>query len=65
MWRRGELLTRLIDDIDSFAGLITRALIPLMSIAVVMSAAVLVTGLIDPASGMLLAIVIACTVAVA
>lgn len=58
LWRRGDLLTRLIDDVDSLAGLITRALLPLASIALIFVGAVATTVLILPSAGLLLLVAI-------
>lgn len=58
LWRRGDLLTRLIGDVDSLAGLITRSLLPLASTVVVFGAAIVTTALILPSAGLLLLIAI-------
>ncbi|WP_153505958.1 ABC transporter domain-containing protein [Cumulibacter manganitolerans] len=54
VWRRGDLLDRLIADVDALADLITRVVLPLASIALVTGGAVLTAFLILPAAGALL-----------
>ncbi|PRZ42055.1 ATP-binding cassette subfamily C protein CydC [Antricoccus suffuscus] len=59
LWRRGDLLTRLIGDVDSLASLITRSLVPLASTALVFAAAITTTAVILPSAGLLLLVVVA------
>lgn len=52
--RRGELLSRLITDIDAVQDLIVRVIVPIASAAMVIIAAAAVITAISPAAGMLL-----------
>ena len=55
---RGELLTRLIDDIDRLQDLFLRVLGPLVSTLVVAVGAAALAGWIDPASGLALLVAV-------
>lgn len=55
---RGELLTRLVDDIDRLQDLFLRVLGPLISTLVVACGAAVLAGLIDPAGGAVLAVAV-------
>ncbi|SDS77406.1 thiol reductant ABC exporter subunit CydC [Microlunatus soli] len=52
--RRGDLLSRLITDIDAVQDLVVRVLVPIISAALVMVATVAVITVISPAAGVLL-----------
>ena len=52
---RGDLLTRLVDDVDRLQDLFLRVLGPLVSVLVVAAGAVAVAAVLDPAAGAALA----------
>jgi len=54
-WDRGDLLQRVVDDVDRLLDLFVRVLGPLLSIAVAVTAALAVTTLLDPRAGAVLA----------
>ncbi|WP_141454261.1 thiol reductant ABC exporter subunit CydC [Pseudoxanthomonas sp. z9] len=56
-YRVGDLLARLVADIEAVDGLLVRALGPLVSLATVLSIGVVVTCWLLPAAGLLLAMV--------
>lgn len=56
IWRKGDLLERLVADVEALADLVTRVLIPLASSAIVFTGAVLTATLILPSSGAVLAV---------
>ncbi|WP_158716383.1 thiol reductant ABC exporter subunit CydC [Blastococcus sp. Marseille-P5729] len=64
MWRKGDLLDRLIADVDALADLVTRVILPIVSTALVLAGAVIAATLILPAAGgvLLLMVVLAALV---
>ncbi|GAB3295848.1 thiol reductant ABC exporter subunit CydC [Epidermidibacterium keratini] len=55
LWRRGDLLDRLVADVDAVPNVLTRAVVPAVSGVLVMAAAVIAATIILPSAGAVLA----------
>lgn len=58
MWRKGDLLDRLIADVDALADLVTRVILPIASTALVLIGAVVAASLILPSAGAVLLLMV-------
>lgn len=58
LWRKGDLLDRLIADVDALADLVTRVILPLASSGLVFCGAILAASMILPSAGAVLAVMV-------
>jgi ATP-binding cassette subfamily C protein CydCD len=53
-WQRGDLLRRLVDDVDQLLDLTVRIVVPWTAFAVTSMGAAIVVGLLDPGAGLVM-----------